>query len=130
MVGILAIVSGILGFFAPAAMRGGATEAVITTSILSLIIGVVALWVGYRVESVRNVRWFAGIIGTIYLLMGIIGTIGSGAAAAQTTGMPTLASGLLGVASILTTLIGALGLAAALVPMRPVSEQALSPGIA
>jgi len=118
--GIILIIMGIAGLVAPRFVSGpGTTGTLVGTSIVWLITAVLALWFGFGVRNVRNVRWFAGIVGVIYLLWGIISMISAGRYAGLNAG------GVLATTSGLEVLFGALGLAASLVPAYWLHEEGM-----
>ena len=108
--GYLLIVFGIAGLVA-ASVIAGSNAGLVTSSIIWLIVAVVALWIGYGVRNDVTVRWFAGIVGGLLFLWGAIQLFSAGTA--ESTGLMA-ATGTLGG---LMVLLGSLGLAAATVPM-------------
>lgn len=122
--GIILLVMGIAGLAAPRLITGLSSTSPLTgTAIVWIITSLVALYFGFGVRNVTNVRWFAGIVGALYLIWGIISMISmQRTVIVQVTGVLATVSGLL-------VLLGALGLAAALAPaywMR--EEEVYAPG--
>jgi len=108
--GYLLLVFGVAGLVA-ASVLPGANSGLITSSIVWLIVAIVAFWIGYGVRNDVTVRWFAGIVGGLLFLWGVIQLFSAGTA--NTTGLMA-ATGTLGG---LMVLLGALGLAAATMPL-------------
>ncbi|HEY3378193.1 MAG TPA: hypothetical protein VGL77_11935 [Armatimonadota bacterium] len=111
--GIMLLILGIAGLVAPRLVTGaGTTATLVTTSVFWLITAVIALWFGFAVRSVNSLRWFAGVVGAIYLLWGIAALVATGRTAAASLNV----AGVLATMSGFMVLLGALGLAAALAP--------------
>jgi hypothetical protein len=122
--GILLLVLGVAGLIAPRVLGFG-TGALVTTSVIWLITAVVALWYGFGVRNLYSLRWFAIVVGGLYLLWGIVQM--AGAPQADTA----MTSNLLASLSGLMVLLGSIGLAAGLVPMTVSTErETMMPGSA
>ena len=120
--GFLLVVMGIAALVAPRVVGFG-TAPLVTVGVIWLITGIVALWYGFRVRNIANVRSFAGIIGGLYFLWGIIQLFSAPAAAGPASG------GLLASLAGLILLLGALGLSAGLVPAGWLHEgEVMMPG--
>lgn len=110
----LFVVLGIAGRVAGSRLHA---SGIITASIILLIIVIVALWIGFGVQSLNTVRWFAGVIGALFFIWGIIQMMA--APSANTMGVMTaVATG-----EGFLVLLGSLGLAAALVPATWLRDQ-------
>lgn len=119
-IGFLLVVLGIAGLFAAGSVdigQGGIT----TLSIVWLITGAVALWMGFGVKNDRTVRTFALIVGALYFLWGIIQLLA--APAADSTRILTALASTAG----FNLLLGALGLAAGLVRLPTWTEAEARP---
>lgn len=118
--GIILLIMGIAGLIAPRLVTGvGTTGTLVGTSIVWLITAILALYFGFGVRSVNALRWFAGIVGVVYLVWGIVAMIAAGRTALG--GMNV--SGILATMSGLMVLLGSLGLAASLAPAYWLREQ-------
>ncbi len=104
-IGILLIAMAIAGYRAPEFL--GAEQLMGWVPTIWLLTGIVALVVGFLLKSVPGLRWFAGIVGAIYLIWGLIALF-------TPPGTPVI--NLLHVLSMVMIAIGALGVAVALGP--------------
>lgn len=115
--GILLLILGVAALAAPTAI-GIAIGTLITTGIVWLITAMLALWYGFGMRSTLNLRWFAGIVGALYLIWGVLALLTASAQASPiwlTVGLVLL-------------LLGALGVAAALTPITWLRETETRPG--
>ena len=120
--GFLLIVMGIAALVAPRVLGFGSAP-LVTIGIIWLVTALVALWYGFRVTNIANVRSFADTVGVLYFLWGIVQLFSASAAILPATGS------LLASLAILVLLLGALGLSAGLVPAGWLHEgEMLAPG--
>jgi len=110
-IGFVLIVMAIAGYRAPEFL--GAEQLMGWVPTIWLLTGLVALAVGFFLRNVNGLRWFAGIVGAIYLVWGTISLF-------TPPGTPII--NLLHVLSMVMVTIGALGLAVALGPAYWVRE--------
>ena len=106
-IGIVLIVMAIGGYSSTQFMGATSLGPLIPT--VWLIVGIIALAVGFFVRNVNTLRAFSGIVGGIFLLWGIIGLLGG--------------SSMLDVLLMTISAIGAAGVAAALAPAQWIRER-------
>ncbi|MHB9131521.1 MAG: hypothetical protein ACYDBB_10595 [Armatimonadota bacterium] len=111
-IGILLTVMGIVGYMAPNFLGALSLSSIVPT--VWLVTGLISLAVGFFTRNVNTLRWFAGIVGIVYLAWGAFALF-------RTSDTPMLNLGDL--LSLITTGLGALGVSAALAPAQWIRER-------